>query len=145
MWFVSYIGPWAERKPFSCGLFVFEVTWWLGITDSKPSSDFEHKWFCMEKRPPVYHLAKTQCRDSYRISDVLTLHMKHTKTRTTIARPPHEPPSHPILHPRAGWLPLRPHSAVAWLAAGRLILFWLIVVVKTQFKFWISTPSYEKY
>ena len=32
-------------------------------------------------------------------------------------------PSHPILHPRAGWLPLRPHSAVAWLAAGRLILF----------------------
>ena len=32
-------------------------------------------------------------------------------------------PSHPILHPRAGWLPLRPHSAVAWLAAGRLIIF----------------------
>ena len=31
--------------------------------------------------------------------------------------------SHPFLHPRAGWLPLRPHSAVAWLAAGRLILF----------------------
>ena len=32
-------------------------------------------------------------------------------------------PSHPILHPRTGWLPLRPHSAVVWLAAGRLILF----------------------
>ena len=32
-------------------------------------------------------------------------------------------PSRPILHPRAGWLPLRPHSAVPWLAAGRLILF----------------------
>ena len=31
--------------------------------------------------------------------------------------------SHPILHPRAGWRPLRTDSAVAWLAAGRLILF----------------------
>ena len=47
---------------------------------------------------------------------VLTRKQKHSQTTPWA-------PSHPILHPRAGWLPLRPHSAVTWLAAGRLILF----------------------
>ena len=76
---------------------------------------------------PQSHRTKNRSMTGLRLA-VLTESCIDVRQRRTNIQSSHSQttpwaPSHPILHPRAGRLPLRPHSAVAWLAAGRLILF----------------------
>ena len=82
-----------------------------------------------EELGPAENSAQAKTQPHGEVGPVENSAPRRTRPPTTaenwapIARPPHEPPAILSCTPGASWLPLRPHSAVAWLAAGRLILF----------------------
>ena len=79
------------------------------------------------RNSPVFWCFEIPCQDiRYRVAHACgsrcTRGCKHWAP-LCIARPPHEPPAILSCTPGLAGYPLRPHSAVAWLAAGRLFLF----------------------
>ena len=77
--------------------------------------------FCLKSEVSLEYRGRS--RSPVSLHETMPMTKAYNRLRCSHSQTTPWAPSHHILHPRAGWLPLRPHSAVAWLAAGRLIIY----------------------